>query len=165
MLPFKAEECQSSRVESSSGTYCQNDIFVHNSRNIQSLIIDHFFVVVLLELNPVVNALLQFSHPLHPNLRVKTHYIPFNLSLQPGQTFKSLKLKLLWDLILTVVVPEVEICKVKPLGWSNGHTDLISKECIVDEVDWVAVAHHHYDPSDDLPDLMVDEALPDDVET
>lgn len=113
----------------------------------------------------MVNALLEFSHPLHPNLRIQTHYVPFNTSLQGSQTLKSQKLKRLWYLILSIVVSKVEICEVKSLSWSDGHTDLISEEGVVDEVDRIAVAHHHYDASDDLPDLVVDEALPDDVET
>ena len=68
-------------------------------------------------------------------------------------------------IIFPVVVPEIEIGKVKSLGWCYGHADLISEEGIVDEIGWVAVAHDHYDASDDLSDLMIDEALPDDIET
>lgn len=62
-------------------------------------------------------------------------------------------------------MPEIEIRKVKSLCRCYRHTDLISKKGVIDEIDWIAVAHDHYDASDDLPDLMVDEALPDDIET
>lgn len=62
-------------------------------------------------------------------------------------------------------MPEIEIGKIQSLGWCYGHADLISKEGVVDKIGGVAVAHDHYDASDDLSNLMVNEALPDDIKT
>lgn len=69
-----------------------------------------------------------------------------------------------WDVLLLVVVLEGEGTQVEAGCRGEGHVYLVAEEGVRDVGSRVVVDESHYDAPDHLPDLMVDEALPNYIE-
>jgi hypothetical protein len=120
-------------------------------------------LLFLRTLDTVVDALPQLAYPICPFLVVLVSYKPADGFLERSHCL-GLYVEGLGDFFFFVVVVEGEGAEVESSGGSEGHADLIAEESVGDVGGRVLVDEDHDDAADHLPDLVVDEALSNDVE-
>lgn len=107
----------------------------------------------------MINALSKFCHPIPPNTDLLLSDVVVDRLLELIYCCELFEGELFRYIFFFVVIFEGEGVEVEPVGWSEGHIDLVAEEGVGDVVGGVVVQKDHDDTANHLPDLVIDEAL------
>ena len=118
---------------------------------------------VLNILNPMIDTLSQLLYPLFPLAIIPTSYKLIYLSFKLLNRLDMLKLQLFRNIFLLVISLKWQLVEIQSLRRGKRHENLVPEECVSNVVCRIVVQNYHYYAPDHFTDLMIDEALTNDV--